>query len=181
MVLGIIFGLALVLAFMQGYRYGLVNTIARVIGYVILGIVALLFAHPLGLVITKFLGDAFVAFRPGAPNQLVNQGSQFLGAGLGFMIIYLIGGIFVHSILRSLRFIKKIPIINTINAILGGVVNLVLTYIISFFALQLLSVMNIAWVQQQFVDAPFLNSILDQTPILSNAIYQWWLNGNFRL
>ncbi|CAH0416385.1 CvpA family protein [Periweissella fabaria] len=181
MILGIIFGLALVLAFMQGYRYGLVNTIARVIGYFILGVVALLFAHPLGIIINNFLGDALVAFRPGAPNQLVNQGTQFLGAGLGFTVIYLIGGFFVHSILKSLHFIKKIPIVSTVNALLGGILNLVLTYIICFFTLQLLSVMNIAWVQQQFVAAPFLNRILDQTPILSNTIYQWWLNGNFRL
>lgn len=180
MIIGIIFGLALVLAFMQGYRYGLVNTIARVIGYFLLGMVALLFAHPLGTIITNFLGDTLVAFRPGAPNQLVNQGTQFLGAGLGFTVIYFIGGLFVHSILRSLRFIKKIPIVSTINAILGGLINLILTYIIGFFALQLLSVMNIAWVQQQFVAAPYLNTILYQTPILSHAIYQWWLNGNFR-
>lgn len=181
MVIGIIFGLALLIAFMQGYRYGLVNTIARVIGYAILGVVALLLAHPLGLAIANFLSNSHVAFRPNAPTIVINQGIQFLSSGLAFALIYLIGGFFVHAILRSLHFIKKIPVIGRINAILGGGINILLVYTVGFFILQMLSVLNIPWVQQQFIQAPYLGAILDKTPVFSTQIYQWWLNGNFKL
>lgn len=180
MIIEIIFALALILAFMHGYRYGLVKTIARVIGYALLAVIALLFAHPLGLIIAKFLNDSQLAFRPSAPTIVINQGMQFLGSGIAFALIYGIGGFFVHAILRSLHFINKIPLVGRANAILGGCVNTLLVYAIGFFCLQLLSVMNITWIQEQFIQAPFLTVILDKTPVFSNAIYQWWLNGNFK-
>lgn len=181
MILAIILGLTLIMAFMQGYRYGLVNTLARVIAYALLGFVALLFAHPLGKVIAQFIDNSHVALRSNTPEIFLNQGSQFLCAGLAFIIIYVAGGFFVHTILRSLQFIKKIPIVGKLNALLGGLLNFILVYIVSFFTLQILAVVNIPWVQQQFLQAPILNTILNKTPILSEAIYQWWLNGNFKV
>lgn len=181
MIILIVLGLSLILAFMNGYRYGFVNTLARSIGYFAIAIIAFLFAHPLGKIIANFINNSYVAFRPNVPVNVINQGNQFLASSLSFAIIYIIGGFFVHSILKGLNFIKKIPVIGFVNALLGGIISLVLTYVICFFILQMLSLMNIDWVRNQFVQAPILNAILDKTPILSDQIYQWWISEKSKL
>lgn len=179
MILETILILILVWSFINGYRQGLLNTLARLIGYAFLAVIAMLLAHPLGTIITNFITSTSTTYRPNVPSVLLNRGSQFLGSGLAFIIIYAIGGYVIHTLLGGLKFIKKIPVVSTFNAILGGMINLVFTYIILFFILQFLSVLNIEWLHQQFLQAPIIETLLDKTPIISNEIYQWWLKQSF--
>lgn len=180
MVLAVIFGIAVIIAFVNGYRKGLVRTIAQLGGYVFLTIIATMLAHPVGQLVTKLLTSASAAYRPTVPTFVLDKGVQFLASGISFSLIFFIGGIIVHNLLKSLKFIQKIPVVGGINAIIGGTVSALIIYVIGFFILSMLSVMNITWVHQQFVAAPILNNILDNTPIISNQIYHWWLNERAR-
>jgi hypothetical protein len=74
-----------------------------------------------------------------------------------------------------LRFINKVPILSTINHIGGLVVFGLVVYIEIFFVLQITQTLNITWYTENMANSTLAQAILNNTPYLSEAVYDWWL------
>ncbi|WP_273720148.1 CvpA family protein [Leuconostoc mesenteroides] len=172
----ILLGLAIIfilITIRMGYRMGLVNAVLRFILWVIVWYIAIKFSKPFGQLLTDFVSGQFV--RTTMPQSVVGDGSQFLASGLVFTIIFILGGIVSHWILKSFSVVRHIPLLGWFDAILGGLLYGIMGAVIAFFALELLSVMPNVWIQDQFLKTPLLNDILDNMPFFANQIYNWWL------
>jgi len=106
---------------------------------------------------------------------VIGDGSQFLASGLVFGLIIIVGGILSHAILRTIKIVRRIPILGWLDGVLGAIFCGLIGASIAFFVLEMLSVVPNAWVQDQFLNTPLLNTILDKTPFLADQIYHWWL------
>ncbi|ADG40613.1 MULTISPECIES: CvpA family protein [Leuconostoc] len=170
LIIGFIFILSWVIS---GYRHGLVNGLLRLALWFIVWYIAIKFARPVGAVLTQFVDGQFV--RTGVPQHVVNQGSQFLASGLVFSLLIMLGGTVSHYVLRSLKIIRHIPLLGWVDGALGAFLYGAIGMVIAFFALELLSVVPNVWIQDQFLNTPELNRLLDNAPFFAQQIYQWWL------
>ncbi|KAA8324781.1 CvpA family protein [Leuconostoc carnosum] len=170
LIIAVIFVLA---SLLSGYRHGFVNGLLRLALLVVVWYIAIKFAEPLGAVFSNFVSGQFV--RTDVPQDVANQGSKFLASGLTFTVLLIIGGAVSHYILRSLSIIRRIPLLGWVDGVLGAILYGLISATITFFALQLLSVIPNVWLQDQFLNTPLLNEILDNAPFFAQQIYQWWL------
>ncbi|CAK8054661.1 CvpA family protein [Eupransor demetentiae] len=169
-----ILGLILVLLMIySGYQAGLVHVLARLILFVLIFFVATQLSKPLGQVGVHFLTGHFI--RPQVPDNVSQDGSQFLASGLAFSLIMFLGSMLSRYLLRSVHFVRRIPILGRLDGLLGGLFYGAVGLVICFFILQVLSVIPNFWIQNQLVNSPVLNYFLDRFPVFSQNIYQWWL------
>ena len=87
----------------------------------------------------------------------------------------MLGGAISHYVLRSLKIIRHIPLLGWVDGVLGALLYGVIGIVIAFFSLQVLSVIPNVWVQDQFLNTPQLNELLDNAPFFAEQIYNWWL------
>ena len=85
----------------SGYRHGFVNGLLRLALWVVVWYIAIKFAQPFGQFLSRFLAGQFV--RTTVPQDVVSQGSQFLGSGIAFSLLLILGGTVSHFVLRSLH------------------------------------------------------------------------------
>jgi uncharacterized membrane protein required for colicin V production len=176
MILELILGFIVIAAAASGYRVGFLRAIVRLVTWVIVWYVAIKLAKPVAAVIQPYLPDLTAQFvRSGVPDAAVNQAGDFLIAGLAFTLIMIIGQLLARAILRQLRWIKKVPILGFVDALGGLAVYVVITIIVLFFTVQILSVIPNPWLQDQFLEANYLNDLMDRLPFFAEQIYQWWL------
>ncbi|MDF7637705.1 CvpA family protein [Leuconostocaceae bacterium ESL0958] len=173
MILLTIFILFVLLMAYSGYQAGLVRTIIRCLVFVCAFYLATAFAKPLAEWFGSYVNGQF--FRPGVPENLSRQGSDFLAAGIAFALIMAAATWLGHFLLRPFHIIHRLPILGSLDAWLGALLYLALGLTLSFFILQLLSVLPNYWLQTQFSDTDLLNRFLDEFPLFSQQIYQWWL------
>ena len=172
----ILLGIAIlfVLAWLlSGYRHGFVNGLLRLALWLVVWYIAIKFSKPFGTVISNFVDGQFI--RTSVPQDLVSHGSQFLASGISFCILLLLGGAISHYVLRSLKIIRHIPLLGWVDGVLGALLYGVIGIVIAFFSLQVLSVIPNVWVQDQFLNTPQLNELLDNAPFFAEQIYNWWL------
>lgn len=172
----IIIGL-LILSMIHGYRLGLIRSLTMLVGRVVVYIFALLLAHRLGEWLYNIFVNGLSAHWTATqiPENAVNQPGEFLASGIAFTIMVVIGMTIVKSIERSLRFINKIPVLSTINRIGGLIVFGLVVYVEIFFVLQLTQTLDVTWYTENMVNSSLAQSILNDTPYLSEAVYDWWL------
>ncbi|WP_278848548.1 CvpA family protein [Leuconostoc lactis] len=172
----ILLGIAIIFVLLwliSGYRHGFVNGLLRLALWVVVWYIAIKFAQPFGQFLSRFLAGQFV--RNTVPQDVVSHGSQFLGSGIAFSLLLILGGTVSHFVLRSLHVIRHIPILGWVDGVLGALLYGVIGVVIAFFALQVLSVVPDVWIQDQFLSTPLLNQLLDGVPFFAEQIYHWWL------
>lgn len=172
----IIIGL-LILSMIHGYRLGLVRSLTMLVGRAIVYVFAILLAHRLGAwlynIFVNGLSAQWTATQ--VPTNAVHQPGEFLASSIAFAFIVIIGMSIVKAIERSLRFINKVPILSTINHIGCLVVFGLVVYIEIFFVLQITQTLNITWYTENMANSTLAQAILNNTPYLSEAVYDWWL------
>ncbi|MBS9336294.1 CvpA family protein [Fructobacillus papyrifericola] len=168
--IGILF---LVLMVHSGYRTGLVTSLAKIVLWGLVLYVATVLSKPLSTVFSGWISGQFA--RPSVPSSWANSGSTFLASGIAFAVIMALGTFVGHFLLRSVHFVRRIPFLGKVDGLLGALLSLALGLVLAFFALEILSVIPNAWLQGQFTENQYLNHYIDQFPIISNKIYQWWL------
>lgn len=180
MTIGIVF--VLVMGFYSGARRGLVLQLVLTIGYVASYYVAsqyysqlaahleLLIPYPSATESTQFVFyDQVVGF---------NLDVAFYN-GIAFLIILFAGWLitrFIGGLLNALTFV---PIVKQLNTLGGGLLNFVVSYAAVFLLLLLLTMLPVDSVQEQFNDSSLARWIVQDTPVLSEQIYQWWIESGF--
>lgn len=171
MLVSLIILLLLVLGFRYGLKRGLAQTLVSLIGYVLVLLVALYFSSPLGDFLAKYM-----------PSLEQSQGQQAAGGGitgifykiLAFWIVALLAGIALRILNRSVLSITKLPVISQFNALAGGLIWLLATYVIIFFGLLLLASSELDQIKLSLENSQVAEFILQETPLFSSQLVQYW-------
>lgn len=179
MVENIIILLILMMGIYTGVIRGLVLQAIHIAGYIITWIVANLFYSSLAKSIEMLIPYP----SDTSANQLalynliqnVEFDKTFYNA-LAYILILIGGGILTRVIATALNKVTKIPIINQVNALGGGVLGFISSWLGLFFVLSFLSLLPITAVQDIFSSNSLAKMIVSQTPIVSDAILKTWLS-----
>ena len=174
MSVSLIIVLLLIIAYRAGARRGLVQTIVNVVGYVAVAFAAGYLAHE--------YGPYFAEKMP----QIANEGNGFLAvAGINLnssfyqimlFWIFTIGlGIVFRMISGSIGIFAKIPVVSSVNRVLGGLASFLMMYAVIFFALLFAASWPNARVRNSIDDSTIARFILNKTPGLSEKIISDWL------
>ena len=179
--LTIIILIALLISFYSGYRRGLVLQLIRLVGYIITFVLATRYFQPLSEIVEMLIPfpsvqpDTNLAFYDEATSFFINDAFYRV---ITFIFIGLIGWVITNFLSLLFTRVMYYDLLNHLNAIGGGVVNVLITYVIVFFFLFVLSLIPIEFIQQQFVDNPIAYQIVSNTPFFSNFAAETWFNFN---
>ncbi|MDO4432253.1 MAG: CvpA family protein [Aerococcaceae bacterium] len=173
--------LTLVYGFYTGYRRGVIMQVIRLIGYIVSAIVATKFSAPLSKIVEMLI--PFPSIQANSNLVLYNEATRFLVdqafyRAITFMFLMLVGWLLTNFIGTFFTKVIYYDVFKFANHLGGGLVNLLITYGLIFFVLFILSLIPIEFIQQQFVDSPLAYWIVSQTPIVSEAAAQAWLQVN---
>jgi len=163
----------LIFGFRRGYRRGLVLQVLTTIGYLVVWIVARVGAKPLAAGIGQFVGN--LSLDSSVSAVAASQSSSFFLNGLAFSAILTVGYFIVHRVAYGLNKVTWLPVIHQVNSLAGGLINLVIRYVVIFLTLNLLILVPISGFQSSYQSSSVAQWIVKQTPVLSKRVFNWWL------
>ncbi|MFZ2353181.1 CvpA family protein [Paucilactobacillus nenjiangensis] len=177
MILSIAVLVILVLNFSIGRKRGLIYMILRAISFV----VAIIAAKAVAQFVGTHLADLFPVFDATTTNSgsALNSGNAdtFFYNGIAFVIAFLIVMRIVRWLIMRLNLVSKVPVIHQVNALAGGLINLLLSYVVIFILLTVFQVFPNEWWQAQLNTSGMCQWIINDTPMLSQQVV-YWLSGS---
>lgn len=177
--LTIVIIIALAVAFYTGARRGLVMQIILTVGYIL----SLAMAKKYYLILANKIELLVPYPAPNADSKLVFfEGEslfkldQAFYAGLAFLLILFVGWLitrFVGILCHNLTFF---PLVKQVNILGGGILSFVIVYMGIFFALSVLAMIPVDFIQNMFRGSGIARFIVGSTPYFSNQVVIWWLN-----
>lgn len=158
--LTLIIVLLLILAFRFGLKRGLLMTLLSVAGYVIVFLLAVFLAKP--------MGAALATMMPTLWKNSIFSG-MFYNV-LAFWIIAIVGSIIYRFLARTVNGITKLPLISQVNALAGAALSTILMYVVIFFALLLMAAWPSQNVRATVQQSPVAEWMLKKTPVISQQI-----------
>lgn len=166
----------LIISFSFGRHRGLLRMLFGLVSYV----VAILIAKASSMIVGTKLAALFpivkTTSQTGGSALTADNGNQFLYNGIAFIIIFIIVRLICRWVIRRFNLITKLPVIHQVNALLGGVMNVLLTYVTIFFLLTIFQVWPSDWWQTQMSTSGLATWIINSTPVLSQQVV-YWLTG----
>lgn len=171
----------LLLGLYTGYRRGLVLQMIRLVGYIITFVLATKYFQPLSEIVEMLI--PFPSVQPDTELAIYDEAVSFLIDDafyrvITFILIGIIGWVITNFLSMLFTRVMYYDLLNHVNAIGGGIVNLFITYVIIFFFLFVMSLIPIEFIQQQFVDNPIAYNIIANTPFFSDFAAETWLEVN---
>lgn len=93
---------------------------------------------------------------------------------ISFVGIFLAGVLLTRLLGYWLREVRFLPFLEKSNELLGALLGLVSNYIGVFLTLNILSLIPLEAIQQQFVDSQLAYFIVSRTPFMSDLLTHWW-------
>lgn len=168
-------------SFYTGYRRGLVMQLVQLLGYIITFILATKYFEPLSQYVEMIIPfpsvqqNTNLIFYDEAQSFLVDQ--AFYRA-VTFVVIGLIGWLLTKFLAVFFTRITYYNVLSIVNYIGGGLINLLIAFVMIYIFLFILSLIPIEFIQQQFVDNPLAYRIVADTPFLSKWAAETWLTVN---
>ncbi|MBD5806422.1 CvpA family protein [Lactobacillus sp. 0.1XD8-4] len=169
--------LILIGCFVNGHRRGLLTMVLMLGTYIIAWLVARQGTQLVGSWLKSLLpsiGDEATF----SANLLADVNSNlFFYNGIAFMIIFTIVSILCHWGIRQLNWIKKIPVIGTVDKLAGGVISFLIGYLIIFVVLIVMQLWPAGWWQMQMATSELAQLIINQTPGLAHLMIDTLIQG----
>ena len=89
-----------------------------------------------------------------------------------FVVLFVITKLVLHLILSMLDFLTDLPILRQLKGIIGAVLGLLESYVITFFILWVIAFVPMAGVQNAVDNSSLATFIIQDTPYLS----EWFSN-----
>lgn len=177
--LTIIILLILAYSFYTGFRRGLIMQAIQLLGYIITFILATKFYEPLSRYVEMVI--PFPSIQQSSNLVFYNEAQSFLVdqafyRAITFLVIWLIGWLVTKFLAVFFTRITYYEILSHVNHIGGGLVNVLITFVMIYIFLFILSLIPMEFIQQQFVDNPVAYRIVSDTPLLSNWAMETWLS-----
>src|SRR5699024_8092138 len=95
---------------------------------------------------------------------------------IAFAIIFFATKIILQIIATMLDFVADLPILNSVNKLLGSVFGFVEVYLTVFVVLYILALAPVDFIQEQISDSSVARLIIEKTPFLSEKVQELWLS-----
>lgn len=179
--LTIVIIILLVLAFYQGYRRGFIMELVRLITYGLSASIANRWTDELAAYLSMLV--PFPSVQVDSELAIYSEQVSFhldtaYYRALAFIVLAFVGWLVSNLIAMFFTKTSYFNVLKYPNRIIGGLINVVIVYVIIFLVLFILSLLPIEFIQQAFVDNPLAYRIVSQTPYLSDAVGQAWFNLN---
>src|SRR5699024_4056514 len=93
---------------------------------------------------------------------------------ISFAIIFFGTKIILQIIATMLDFVADLPILNSVNKLLGSILGFVEVYLIVFVILYILALAPIGFIQTWMNDSSIALFIIEKTPLLSEKVKELW-------
>ncbi|WP_225363928.1 CvpA family protein [Levilactobacillus brevis] len=103
-------------------------------GYLIVWVIARFGAKPLAAGIGQFIGK--VSLNSSVSAVTASQSSSFFLNGLAFSAILTVGYFIVRRVAYGINKVTWLPVIHQVNSLAGGLINLVIRYVVIFFDIE---------------------------------------------
>ncbi|WP_217586916.1 CvpA family protein [Lentibacillus saliphilus] len=168
----------LIFGFVMGLKRGLILQAVHLTGFIIAFIVAAAYYDTLAAQLSLWIpypelssDSTWAVFLQSLPLE-----AGFYNA-IAFAMIFFAVKIVIQIVASMLDFVASLPLLNSVNSILGAVLGFLEMYLILFVVLYILALVPIGSVQEWLGDASIAQFIIEQTPVLSERIQAMWL-GN---
>lgn len=174
-------GILLILlgCWMNGKKKGLVAMLISTATYLLGWLVARIGAKSLGLVLSNILpsiGEHEVSPTGSTVSKMMSISSnQFFYNGVAFIIIFYGITFFSRWLLKRINFLKKVPVIGTVNSWAGGLLDVIVGYLIIFMILMIFQLWPGGWWQDQLANSGLAQWIILKTPLLAENAIHWFM------
>lgn len=170
MILTTILILLLIGAVVHGYHRGLLQMILTIATYVISWLVASAIARLIGSGLGSLLPA--IGSRATYSSTVLNSvdNDLFFYHGLVFLIAFIIVSLLCHWLIHRLDWLTKLPLLGTVDRLVGAGLSLLITYIIIYVFLLVLQLLPAGWWQMQLANSELAQIIIAKTPVLAQLI-----------
>ena len=96
--------------------------------------------------------------------------NAFFYNGIAFLVIFTLVSTLCHWGIGKLRWIKRLPIIGTFDRLAGGILFLIIGYVVIYVALVVLQLWPDGWWQMQLANSGLAQFMINQTPALAQLV-----------
>ncbi|WP_085991744.1 CvpA family protein [Oceanobacillus senegalensis] len=167
----------LIFGFLMGLKRGFVLQFLHLIGFVVAFIVAAMYYDTIGSRIALWVpypelqDDSILAnFLQTLPVE-----GAFYNA-IAFALIFFVVKIILQIIASMLDFVASIPILNSVNKLLGAILGFLEVYLLAFIILYILALTPVGTVQEWINGSSLALFILEQTPYFSEKVLELWFS-----
>lgn len=164
----------LIFGFLIGLKRGFILQLFHLVGFIVAFIAAILYYDDLGSRLSLWIpypdlsDGAWADFLDALPLE-----NGFYNA-IAFAIIFFAVKILLQIIASMLDFVAYLPVLKSINKMLGAVLGFVEIYLILFIVLYILALTPIEGVQSWITDSSLALFIIENTPYFSDKITELW-------
>lgn len=156
--------------FLVGIKRGFVKQIFQLTGFVVSFFVAYLFFDSLAVLLPQWIPYPSLENQEWSLLLDTLQAEMVYYRSIAFATLFFGTKLLWNIVGSMLDLLTDLPILRTLNGWLGGILGLVEVYVIIFFALSLLAVLPMENVQIAVRQSMIAESIVKQTPILSQKL-----------
>ncbi|KRM26964.1 MULTISPECIES: CvpA family protein [Limosilactobacillus] len=172
MILTTLIILILIGCFINGHRKGLIMMVLYTGAYIVSWLAAKTVAPLLGTWLSHLLPNVTDEASYSSAILSAVDTSAFFSRGIAFLLVFTAVSIICHWGIRQLRWIKRVPVIGTVDRLAGGALSLVIGYIIIFLVLVVTQLWPAGWWQMQIANSGLARLIINQTPVLAHLLLQ---------
>lgn len=166
----------LLFGFFMGLKRGFILQALHLVGYIVSFIVAALYYDKLADKLSLWIpypdisdDSLWASFLQSAPLE------QAFYNAIAFAVIFFAVKILLQIVASMLDFVSAIPILGSINKLLGAVLGFIEVYVLIFIVLFILALTPLTQVQTWMNDSSVAMFIIEKTPVLSKEIMSLWL------
>ncbi|WP_077327330.1 CvpA family protein [Virgibacillus siamensis] len=172
----------LIFGFLMGLKRGFILQAFHLIGFITAFLVAAFYYDDLSERLALWIpypeladSSAWADFLESLPLE-----GAFYNA-VAFAIIFFAVKIILQIIASMLDFVADLPVLNSVNKLLGAVLGFVEIYLLIFIILYILALTPLAQVQEWINDSSIALFIIEYTPFLSEQVKELWFTQTEKL
>ena len=168
----------LVCSFFIGRRRGFILQVVHLVSFVVSIVVAYTYFRQLAVYIRLWIPYPQFS-QDSTVGMIINSfdAESVYYSGIAFAILFFATKIALHLIGSMLDFLAHMPILRSVNTLLGGILCFVETYLIIFILLFVIALFPIEVVQSTIQKSIVVQLMLNYTPFLSDWIKELWVTN----
>jgi len=165
----------LLFGFLMGLKRGFILQALHLVGYIVSFVIAVMYYDKLASKLSLWIPYPDISDNSLWANflQSLPLENAFYNA-IAFAIIFFAVKIILQIVTSMLDFVSAIPILGTINKLLGAILGFIEVYVLIFIVLFILALTPLEKVQTWMNDSSVAMFIVEKTPILSEKIMELW-------
>lgn len=165
----------LLLSIVIGIKRGFVSQLINLASFLIGLIVAIIYYKPLA---QKFvLWIPYPGFTDNSTMTLVLDSldvDRTFYRVLAFALIFFAVKFAVQIVFSMFDFLTYLPVLNSLNRVLGAVLCFIEFYLLLFIVLYVLALIPVEWIQLRMSRSILGALILEHTPVITAIFQNWW-------